>query len=197
MNKRLLDAESVIFDIGNVLLTFDPDEIARRLLPEKHRAILASAIFRQGYWQQMDAGLLDSAKAAELMCASCSRPDLYAEALHLIDNYPRELEPMPAISLIAPLKALGKRVYALSNFPEAGFNLTSSLHGFLSMMDGLVISSRLKISKPDPGIYRALLDTYRINPARAVFIDDFPVNIAAAENAGISGILYTGFEVLQ
>ena len=63
-------------------------------------------------------------------------------------------------------------------------------------MDGMVISSREKISKPEPAIYQLLCSRYGLKPEECVFIDDRPVNAEAARRVGMQAIVYTGMESL-
>lgn len=64
------------------------------------------------------------------------------------------------------------------------------------MLDGAVISSLVQLSKPDPAIYRYLIDTYFIKPEESVFIDDIPQNIIAAEQLGFHGIIFQDYASL-
>ena len=99
---------------------------------------------------------------------------------------------MPLAHLIGDLKKMGKRIYALTNYPEPSITRTVERCPFFWEMDGMVVSAREKMAKPDPRFFRLLLDRYHINPRDALFIDDRPENVHAAEELGIKGWLYTG-----
>ena len=76
----------------------------------------------------------------------------------------------------------------LSNFSQETFEKIKERNAFLSDFDGMVISYQHHLIKPDPRIYRLLIETYNINPARAVFIDDLEENVKAGREAGFFGI---------
>ena len=95
-------------------------------------------------------------------------------------------------------KAQGKGLYVLSNYGLEPFARTEKrFPEIFGQMDGMVISSREKVSKPDPAIYRLLLSRYGLQARDCAFIDDRADNVAAAEALGIAGILYTGEDVLK
>jgi 2-haloacid dehalogenase len=95
------------------------------------------------------------------------------------------------------LKRAGVPCYALSNWSAETFPPQRERFPFLGCFDGIVISGEEGVVKPDPRIFRILLDRCRIVPREAVFIDDNPVNAAAAEAIGIRGIVFRSPELLR
>lgn len=82
------------------------------------------------------------------------------------------------------------KVYILSNWDSPSFKeLEAQFPKFMSLFDGAIISGDAGVMKPDPEIYKILLETYNLNPAETAFIDDRPENIAAAQEQGIQAIL--------
>ena len=182
--------DNVVFDVGNVLLRFDPEIILRRILPECEAdyPLLRYHIFQGPYWPMMDRGTITGEEAVLLM--SAARPALrpliervmrgWNDCLDVIDEGVRALE---------ACKAHGKRCYALTNYADAPFADTCRRHPeIFSQFDGMAVSARLRITKPDPRIYRHLLDAYRLDPERTLFIDDSPVNVEAAMDCGMQAV---------
>jgi 2-haloacid dehalogenase len=101
------------------------------------------------------------------------------------------------VQILKALKEKGYPVYALSNWNAELYNRTVDDFPFLQWFDGKVISSEVKMKKPDENIYHYLLEKYSIRPETALFIDDNPQNVATAERLGIRSILFTTPEALQ
>ena len=92
---------------------------------------------------------------------------------------------------------MGKRLYALSNYPEPSFSLTAARFPFLTeCLDGAVISSREKLVKPDPEIFRLLCRRYSLIPEKCLFIDDLKGNTEAAAAEGFRVWHYAGADRL-
>jgi epoxide hydrolase-like predicted phosphatase len=107
-------------------------------------------------------------------------PELFSQTQHLV----------PAtVQLIHELKAQGHKLYILSNFCSASFNLIKERHSdFFALFDGIVISAEVGCIKPDPNIYAHILTTHNIDPKTACFIDDLSINLEAAQEFGIHTI---------
>ena len=94
-----------------------------------------------------------------------------------------------AIPLIRRLRGEGYGVYYLSNFSYQALDTHPWIRPLLSEMDGGILSCEEHLTKPDPAIYRLLLERYSLTAARCVFLDDTPRNVAAARELGIHGIV--------
>ena len=94
------------------------------------------------------------------------------------------------------LKALGKKLYALTNYAEPSFTLTKEAFPALKELDGEVVSSREKTCKPDGEIYRILLARFSLDPARCLYVDDREDNIRAGAGFGFRTWHYAGEDVL-
>jgi 2-haloacid dehalogenase len=95
----------------------------------------------------------------------------------------------PVVDVLRELVDGGVRTFALSNWSRRTFDIARPRFPFLGWFEGVVISGDEGVTKPDPRIYRILLDRYRLDPPRTVFIDDRPRNIEVAEELGITGIV--------
>lgn len=193
MDQRLKDADSIVFDIGNVLLRFD-ERIVTTLLPEKVRGKLTEVMFGPLHlWGQFDLGADSNEEIASRIAREAGLPNEAGAVLHVLLHFHEVLEPMPMVDQLDDLLAMGKRLYALTNYPEPSFSLTCRRFPFLTeKIRGAVVSSREKIVKPDPQIFRILRDRFCLTPEKTLFIDDTLVNAEAAKKEGFRAWHYAG-----
>ena len=184
MDERLLQAGTVVFDVGRVLLTFEPDRVAS-LLPAEHRAALKEAMFGPVHrWSEFDLGRKPNEQIAEEIAAAAGVPGGESMVLEALYRFPETMEPLPLYRCIDDLKRLGKKLYALTNYAEPSFSLTREAFPALKALDGEAVSSREKLCKPDKELYRRLIRRYGIDPAESLFIDDREENVRAAAELG-------------
>lgn len=181
--------DTVLFDVGNVLLTYDPDAIIRDLVPDRPDLYerLRTKVFRTPYWPMMDHGLATAEQAAEAMIG---RDKDLAPYVHAIMNGWIEMKDVisEGVDALKTVKAHGKRLYVLSNYPDKAFQHIYDKYDFFKLFDDVVVSARIGLTKPNPEIYRYVLKKYALDPARTLFIDDTHNNIEAALALGIQGI---------
>jgi len=185
--------DTIIFDIGNVLLDFDFLRHFRKLFDEETAQAIADATIRKlDMWLEMDRGVLSYEEALELIIQG--EPHLEKEIRLAIHTLYRDVEPFPyATEWVKQLKAKGYRVFILSNYGEKPFAASRERMPFLDYVDGQLISYEIQQVKPSPAIYQALCDRFSIDPSNAVFIDDSAINIAGAQNFGLHTIHFTGY----
>jgi len=181
---------NIIFDVGNVLAGFNWRQMLEKLFPDSPeiRERVAKATVQCDLWLENDRGVLSEAEI-EVLCAE--RDPGVAEQTKIFFEHRREVvtEYPFTPDWIKGLKARGYMVYLLSNYSENSFEYLKTISVFPSLVDGGVISYQIKKVKPEPEIYQALLDKYSLNPDECVFLDDLPVNIQGAKNAGMHGIV--------
>ena len=182
--------KNIIFDLGNVLISFRPAEYLEKInYPSNIREVILNEIFRSREWSMLDNGSITTAEAIDLLSvkSSLKRPqiadmfDLRTDIMFPLENNTR---------LLPVLKLLNFRLYYLSNFPIDIFDEIRNRFAFFSYFDGGIISSEVNLSKPDPNIYRILLEKYRLNATESFFIDDYEGNTKAAETLGMK-VLFT------
>lgn len=188
----------VVFDLGGVLLQWNPRFLYRKLFPGDDAAMerfLAEVC--TGEWnERQDAGRPFADAVAEL------RPN-HADKLHLIEAWSTrfsEMIPGPiegTVAIAEELKQRGVPLYALTNWSSETFPSQRARFAFMSWFDGVVVSGNEGVIKPDSRIFRVLLERYRIAPEEAVFIDDNPRNAEAASALGIHGIHFRSPEHLR
>ena len=175
---------NIVFDLGNVLLRFKPAEDVPRLFGEANAGMLLNAIFRTPEWIELDRGTLTDAQATEIFC---QRHPQHARAI--VDCMARRQEMLPpiesSVALLPRIKAHGYAMYYLSNYHASLFEIALAQNPFLALFDGGVVSSHVKLIKPDVAIYRALLERYELEAGETLFIDDLEANIAGAREAGL------------
>lgn len=177
-------ADAVVFDVGNVLLAFDPPFLAARSFPGDEA--LQRAVIRRTtatpYWSMLDRGTLSLATAPEAMCAA--EPALKPAVAKFMREW-IDLPPIPeGVAALAKVRAMGKRTYVLSNFELEAFAHVEAANPFFRGFDGMVVSSREGLLKPDPAIFRLAEARFGLDPARTLFIDDSTANVEAALNRG-------------
>lgn len=99
-----------------------------------------------------------------------------------------------SVVLLRSLKDEGYRLYGLTNWSAENIHVAFERFDFLSLLEGTVVSGIEKEVKPEPQIYRILLDRYALKPGQTVFIDDKEANVETARRLGMHGIVFTGAE---
>lgn len=193
MDRRLLEAEAIVFDIGQVLLSFDGRRVSG-LLPERHRFRLHDAMFGgpNWLWPLFDLGAESNETISKRIAEKAGCPEDWPDVEGLLTRFPETLEPLPMSRLLPDLKTLGKRLYCLTNFPEPSLTLTCQRFDFFREMDGIMVSAREKLVKPDPAIFRLLARRFSLIPSQTLFIDDLEENTVSAANEGFRVWHYAG-----
>ncbi|MBR0509974.1 MAG: HAD family phosphatase [Clostridia bacterium] len=188
--------QNYIFDFGMVLFNYDTKYMAGLYTEnEEDRDFLESVVFDRLYWDQLDRGEITDSEVIEAIRQRI--PERLAEtAVKIYNNWIENLTPIPGMEdLLVRIKNKGGRLYLLSN-TSIGFARTyrnvPSVCRVLSLFDGLVFSGPLHMAKPDPAIFRFLLEKYRLSPEETLFTDDNPKNIEAAKQLGLHTFLFDG-----
>ena len=182
--------KDVVFDLGNVLLRWDPRHLYRKVFVDEARMERFLSEACSLAWIQSIDGVHDF--AAPIAIRAKEFPE-FADELALFDT--RWLETLDGaiednLSLMRVLKAQGRPVYGLTNYPAQKFDLSRAIHPFLDEFDAIVVSGREGVTKPDPRIYEILFARTGRAPGELVFVDDVARNIAAGERLGMAGVLY-------
>lgn len=183
--------KSLIFDLGRVLLTFEPKEYLQKLYGQGEKSqMMYRAVFGSKTWLELDRGTVDYEDAIRIMSGECG---IYAaEIRDIMYNWLEIMVPIEEnLKLLDELKEKGYKLFLLSNFHREAFDKVFSKYGFFRIFDGIFISSHHRLLKPDRDIYVKMLREFSLNPAECIFIDDSPENISAAKELGIEGIVFT------
>ncbi len=182
---------TVVFDIGNVLLDWDPRHLYRQLIDDPAALTLfLSNICTPAWHLAHDLGADTYRSCREL----ASR---HPEHKDLIMAWAERGEEMVAgpidgtVSLLAELRAAGLRCLALSNMEADRFQRLLDRYPFLRSLDGYVVSGFEGVAKPDPRIFEILRSRFTLTPRATLFIDDNAVNVEAGRAAGLRAIQFT------
>ena len=188
--------KNIIFDLGNVLIRFKPEEFINKNIKKEYREKFFNAVFKGQEWADLDKGVLEYSDAVKIFSEKI--PECSSEIKKLFDNYILDvLEPIEKnIEIMKSLKGKYK-LFVLSNFHYPAFDYIFKNWEFFKYFDGKVVSGHCKLLKPEKKIYELLCLTYSLKPNECVFIDDTKVNIEAAEEFGINGIHLTDINILE
>ncbi|WP_163847548.1 HAD-IA family hydrolase [Pseudooceanicola aestuarii] len=182
--------QAVVFDIGNVLIGWDPEGFYdARIGPENRRALFA-AVDLHGMNERVDRGADMQIAVAALATA---HPDHATAIHHWHDHWLEMASPdIPhSARLLRALRRRGVPVFALSNFGASTFEIAQQAYPVLREFDDMVISAHHGLMKPEAGIYALLETRTGLSGDALLFADDRADNIAAARARGWRGHLFT------
>ncbi len=181
---------NIVFDLGGVVFNWQPDAIIKSVFEDRQtQALVRREIFEHPDWVALDKGTLPLYQAVDRAATRTGLPQEDVE--RLLNAVPRFLTPIEeTIQLIHDLASTDSRLFILSNMHIASIAHLEEQHSFWHLFDGIVISSRIKMVKPEARIYRYLLSEYRLDPAETIFIDDTGENLTAASATGIQTIQF-------
>ena len=184
---------TIIFDIGNVLMNFDYHPFIKKLLKDdeviEH---VNKAMWFTGLWNELDRGMNTDLILQKMIDAE---PDYEDEIRLTFESVGFCIKKVDyAIPWIKALKARGYRVLFLSNYAEHTMYANARALDFLPYMDGGVFSCDEGVTKPDPKIYMTIIERFGLNPAECVFLDDSKVNLLTAKAFGMKVIHFKDYE---
>ncbi len=184
---------NLIFDFGEVLVHFDPDEIMKHTIPDPDdRKIVGDFVFAHEHWHPIDTGDTTEEELAALT-AEHMPERLREPAKQVVLTWYRHLQPIPEMwSFVRRMKrGFGFSVYLLSNI-SAGIAPHLDLYPILGEMDGHVLSGVVKMVKPDRNIFDYTLRKFGLKAGETVLIDDSEKNFVAASSMGLRPYRFDG-----
>jgi putative hydrolase of the HAD superfamily len=181
---------NIVFDLGGVVFDWQPDRLIKTMTDDvATRHLIRKEIFDHPDWVELDRGTIALEQAIE---RGATRTGLsYQEVERVLEAVPPSLTPIEAtIDLISELSTTENRLFVLSNMHHASIEYLEHRHRIWDMFDGVVISSRIQMVKPERQIFEYLLNVHQLKPAETIFIDDLRENIAAASSMGIQTIRF-------
>ncbi len=187
--------KNIIFDIGNVLADFRWAEYLRydRGFDKEMVERIGRASVCCELWAEFDRGVLTEEEVVQ--CFVDRDPEIERELHYAFDHVEGIVVPFDyAKEWIKSYKDRGFKVWFLSNFSNKCETQCPASLSFMPLMDGGILSYKEGMVKPNPEIYKRLLQRYGLKPEECIFIDDTPVNIKEAENQGIHGVVFKNRE---
>ena len=189
--------KNLIYDFGRVLVTYDFEHISSfGFASEEDLQSFVNIVSDPAFVRRCDLELIPF-------------EDLIREMQHTYPQwkeqwqlfYDRYLEfvtgEMPGMyAYMTELKARGYKLYGLSNWCSTIYRVMKEYKIF-NLLDGFVVSSDYQVVKPDPAIYRVLLDKYDLKAEECVFADDRADNVEAAQKVGMQAIVFTTTEAYK
>lgn len=187
---------AVVFDIGGVLLDWDPRHLYRELIDDAGDMERFLAEVCTGAWNAtLDAGRSFDEACAELAAAHPDRADLIHAWKRQADMVAGEIP--GTADLVARLADRGVPRYLLTNMPAPVFDERLATYAVLQRFDGAVVSGRDGVMKPTQEAFAFVAGRFALDPASTLFIDDSPPNVAAARTAGYVAHHFTGAAALE
>lgn len=192
MSSSLVAPSALVFDVGNVLIRWNPELVYASLIPDAaRRAHFLETVLPPEWNLEQDRGRGWPEAEAE-------RIALFPEYADLIrawrgrwhEMVPDALE--ANVAVLAQARSRGIPCYAITNFARDTFIEAQARFPFLTAFDGIVVSAHERLLKPDPAIFTLFLDRYGKKARDCLFIDDSVANVATARALGFSTIHVTG-----
>jgi 2-haloacid dehalogenase len=189
---------AIVFDLGGVLMDWDPYYLYRKILGDDRQAV--SRFLKEvnffAWNEKQDRGRTFAEGNAELI----ARFPQYRQLILAYDQ--RYLESLngaiqPVVELLRRLKDLGYPLYGLSNWPAEKFALVRPQYAFFEWFNSLVISGEVGLLKPDKAIFDLLLKRAGYPAGECLFIDDHERNILAARDLGFQTIQFQSPQQLE
>jgi 2-haloacid dehalogenase len=191
VGRMTRQVEALVFDLGGVLIDWDPRHLYRKLFDGDEAAMdqFLREIATQDWNGEQDAGR-SWQDAVDALVA------IYPDLRDLIAAYDERWDEMlggpieGTVGILADLRRAGVRLMALSNWSAEKFPIARERYEFLGWFETIVVSGEVGIAKPDPRIFRHLLEATGLAAASTVFIDDSAPNVAAAAALGMTTLLF-------
>jgi len=185
-----ISVRNVIFDLGGVLLDWNPDKILQGFYSDPAlRALLKSELFLHPEWQAHDRGALRETELIESVRGRTGRPN--AEVSALLHVVRESLVTKPeTVALLRSLHRRGVPLYCLSNMPVSVYAHVRLRHEFWDAFSGIVISGKVKMMKPEREMFEHLLTRFKLDPRQTVLVDDLTPNIEGARAVGLHAIQF-------
>lgn len=182
------ELKAVVFDLGNVLLDFNPRRFMFELgIDPNYYDRLHKVFTGASEWGDLDRGIISD---EEFLASALKKEPLLKKEITLYHKHWYDhFHAIPEnVADFYQIREAGAKTYVLSNFQKTCFAEILPHNIFLDDFDGKVLSCECHLCKPEPEIYKYLIETYGLDPAHSVFIDDVAANAQGARDAGMKAI---------
>lgn len=183
--------DHIIFDIGGVLIGWDPSLVYNDLFDSKGQLEwFFQNVCTPDWNRKQDAGRTFEEATAELLHKF---PEWERQIRAYYDRWSEMVtgEISASVEILKKLKTKDYQLYALTNWSAQSFAVIRETYDFFNLFDGIVVSAHERQTKPDEDIYRTLLHRYRLDPKHCIFIDDTKVNVRTADDLGMRTIHFS------
>ncbi|HBS47971.1 TPA: HAD family phosphatase [Candidatus Dependentiae bacterium] len=197
-NKPHIKYRNIIFDLGKVLIQWNPEKFITDMLKinkineDESRNIFKA--FGTKNWSDYDRGTTTQQELAKLY-TSKKEKQYFLDFLEMLPSYLQPIE--QGVNWLNLAQTKGYKVYLLSNYPKDLYEKAASQYEFFNRIDGAVISYQVNKIKPEPEIYQTLLSKYDLKAEESIFIDDLEENIRAGKLLGIDGIVCNDHNIVE
>ena len=183
---------TIIFDLGKVLVDYDWKKYLKSLhYDEASIQAVGDAMFASKDWVEADRGVRNEEEILQSFIDN--DPEYEKEIRNAFEDMGFTIHTFSYTRIwLKYLKKRGYNIYYLSNFSKPLYDRCKEELSFLDLMDGGYMSWQVKMLKPEPEFYQKLLKDFKIDPAKAVFLDDVLDNIAEARIQGINAVHFKG-----
>lgn len=188
--------KNIVFDLGNVLIRFNPEKFVEENIEKEYREKFIETIFKSQEWQDLDRGTLEYKDAIDRFIKKIPKCETAIKKLFK-ESIMGCLSPIEKNIITLNILKNKYRLYIISNFHGPAFDSVSKKWDFFKLFQGEVISSHVKYLKPEKEIYKLLFDKYFLNPAESIFIDDSLENVEMSIKLGMDAIHLKNYEVLE
>lgn len=184
--------KNIVFDMGNVLLRYDPEvPLQMFCATEEERSAIRKELFEGPEWVEGDLGTITNDMKYERVKVRIPL-HMHAALKRCVYEWRVCIEPVRgALAFCEYARKKGCGLYVLSNASDEFYEYFPIFSPF-DYFDGIVISSDVHMVKPDVRIYRHLMEKYRLSPEECLFLDDTEENVAGARQAGMQGMVFRG-----
>lgn len=184
------EIKNLIFDMGNVLMKFDPwvslDYFCKS---SKEKEIIYQELFKGPEWIMADEGIITNGQRYDFVKNRVPE-ELHQSLKLIVENWDMCMKEIPgAKTFVEKKRAEGYRCFVLSNACNRFYHYFPHTYD-LNLFHGVVVSSQVKMIKPNLMIYQYLIHTYGLIPEECLFIDDVTENVEGAIKAGMKGFLF-------
>lgn len=182
---------NIVFDLGNVLISFKPKQFLRNFLHDEQRiANFVSKIIGKEIWLKLDRGVLSMKAAKNLFYETF--PEEREVLFWFLEIWMEMLTPIERnVRILKLLRQKGYKLYILSNFIKEVFLYVKEKYQFFDYFDGGILSYDVHFLKPESEIYKSLIKKYRLEPSNTLFIDDHYEFLEKAEEFGFETLYYS------
>lgn len=192
----MTEIRHIVFDIGRVLIHYDPDLAFRDIIEdEAERRHFLTDICSSAWNLEQDRGRRWEDAEAELI----ARHPAHAANIRAFRKGWSKMVPHAFDETVALMERYideGRDVTLLTNFAADTFEEALELFPFLKRPRGVTVSGRIRLIKPDVAIYRHHAESFDLEPAATLFIDDSAANVSGARDAGWHAVQYTTHDAL-